>query len=100
MPAPASLADGPVRAGLIVVTSFAPDACWRPSQRSCAEGALTLLQNTVSARTRPAPAMSATSAVARDAVILVGRRGEAADVAPALIEAALLRSAPSNTVSA
>ena len=92
VPAPEALvADDPVRAGLIVLTAYAPGTEWRPSVRSRAEGALALLQNTVSARLRPAAALSATSRLARDAVLLVGQRGEAPDTARALLETALLQ---------
>ena len=91
VPAPEALvADDPVRAGLIVLTSYSPGTEWRPSVRSRAEGALALLQNTVSARLRPAAALSATSRLARRAVLLVGPRGEAPDAARALLETALL----------
>jgi hypothetical protein len=83
---PALVAHGPVRAGVIVLTSYAPGARWCPSARSSAEGALGLLQNTVSARMRPAAALSATSRLARGAAVLAGQRGEAADTARALLE--------------
>jgi hypothetical protein len=92
------VADQPTRVGLIVVTAYAPGARWHPSVRSSAEGALALLQNTVSARRRPARALSATGRVARDAAVLAGRRGEASHTARALIETALLRGGNWNTV--
>lgn len=99
VPAPDALvAGGPVRAGLIVLTSYAPGAQWRPSVRSRAAGAFELLQNTVSARLRPGAALNATSRLARDAVFLAGQRGEAADTARALLEAALPASDGSNTL--
>jgi hypothetical protein len=99
VPAPQALVAGdPVRAGLIVLTSYAPGAEWRPSVRSRAEGALALLQNTVSARLRPESALSATSRVAREAVVLVGQRGEARDAARALLDAGLFASDRSNTL--
>ena len=100
VPVPEALvADRPVRAGLIVLTSYTPGAEWRPSERSRAEGAFALLQNTVSARLRPDAALTATSQLARTSVFLVGRRGEAADAAPALLETALLQSGSSNMFS-
>jgi hypothetical protein len=92
------VAHCPVRAGLIVVTAYAPGAHWHPSVRSPGEGALALLQNTVSARRRPGPALSATGHVARDAVTLFGRRGEASDAAGAVLETALLHGGNCNTV--
>jgi hypothetical protein len=94
------VADRPVRAGLIVLTSYAPGANWHPSVRSRAEGAFALLQNTVSARLRPASALSATSRLAQAAVVLVGQRGEAAETARALLDAALLQSTTSTTFPA
>jgi hypothetical protein len=93
VPVPQALiADRPVRAGLIVLTSYAPGAQWRPSVHSRAEGGLALLQNTVSARLRPGSALSATSRLAGAAVVLAGRRGEASETAPELLEAALRQS--------
>jgi hypothetical protein len=97
---PDQVAKEPVRAGLIVLTAHARGAEWRPSIRSHAEGAMALLDNTVSARLRPGAALSATSRLARDAVVLVGRRGEAADAARALLETALLQSETWTTVVA
>jgi hypothetical protein len=90
---PELVAKHPVRAGLIVVTSYAPGARWRPSVRTRAEGAFAMLENTVSARVRPASALSATSRAAGAAAVLVGRRGEARETARALLEFALLEAA-------
>jgi hypothetical protein len=96
VPVPAPMvADHPVHAGLIVLTGYEPGGRWRPSFRSQAEGAFALLQNIVSARQRPACALSAASMLARDATVLVGRRGEAPETALRLLEAALLRSGAS-----
>jgi hypothetical protein len=92
------VARHPVHAGLIVVTAYVPGGRWQPSVRSRGEGALALLQNTVSARRKPGPALRATGRVARDAVTLFGRRGEASDAARGLLETALLHGANRNTV--
>jgi hypothetical protein len=92
------VAHRPVRAGLIVVTAYAPGAHWHPSVRSPGEGALALLQNTVSARRKPGPALRATGRVVRDAVTLLGRRGEASDAARGVLETALLHGGNLNTV--
>jgi hypothetical protein len=94
------VAEQPVRADLIVLTSYAPEAHWRPSVGSRAEGAFALLQNTVSARLRPACALSAARQLAQSAVVLVGQRGEASDTARAMLEAALLGSEAWNTFPA
>jgi len=94
------LANHPVHAGLIVLTSYWPGGRWRPSVRSHAEGAFALLQNTVSARARPSSALRATSRLASDAIVLVGRRGEASETALRLLEAALPRSGASASLIA
>jgi hypothetical protein len=92
------VAQHPVRAGVIVLTAYAPEAEWNPSVRSTGEGAMALLQNTVSARRTPGSALGAVGRVARDAVVLSGLRGEASDAAPLLIEAALRQSESWTTV--
>jgi hypothetical protein len=98
VPAPPSwVAEEPVRAGLIVLTAYSPGTEWRPSIRSRAEGAFALLQNTVSARLRPDAALRATSRLARDTVVIAGRRGEASDAARALLDLALLAAERSTT---
>jgi hypothetical protein len=97
---PESVADHPVRAGLIVLTGYAPGGRWDPSHRSSAQAAFALLQNTVSARLRPHRAFNATTRLARGAVFLVGQRGEASDMAEALLDAVLRRSGGSITFSA
>lgn len=92
------VAEHPVRVGLIVVTSYAPGATWRPSVRARAEGMLALLQNTVSARRRPSRALHVTSRLSAGAVVLAGQRGEASEAARALLETALLHAGRWNTV--
>lgn len=94
------IANHPVTAGLIVLTSYAPGAQWRPSIGSRAEGALALLENTVSARLRPAAALRATSRLARTAQFLAGQRGEASDTAQAMLDVALRQSGSWTTVRA
>ena len=94
------IAKHPVTAGLVVLTSYAPGAQWRPSTGSRAEGALALLENTVSARLRPAAALRATSRLARTTQFLAGQRGEACDTAQALLDFALRQSGSGTTVLA
>jgi hypothetical protein len=94
VPAPeAQVARHPVRCGLIVLTSYNPEAQWRPASRSRAEGGFALLQNAVSARRRPALALRETTRLAQGATVLAGPRGEADKTAPALLELALLQAA-------
>jgi hypothetical protein len=94
------VASGPITAGLVVLTSYAAGAQWRPCVGSRAEGALALLENTVSARVRPAAALRATSRLVHAAVFLAGQRGEASDAAQAVLETALRQSGTWTTVLA
>ncbi len=101
VPVPEELiAEHPIRAGVVVLTSYAPGAQWCPSVGSRAEGAFALLQNTVSARLRPAAALHATSRLARAATFVAGQRGEASDTAGAVLEIALRQSGRWTTVLA
>ncbi|MEJ7582719.1 MAG: hypothetical protein WKF43_01285 [Acidimicrobiales bacterium] len=76
-----SVAIGPVPVGAIVVTSFhRPSTRWRPRRGTQGEGAIALVEHSPTAATRPGEALSATTAAARGATVLVGRRGDA-DVA-------------------
>ncbi len=94
------IANHPVTAGLIVLTWYSPGGQWRPSRGSRAEGALALLENTVSARLRPAAALRAAGRLARTAQFLSGQRGEASDTAQAMLEIALRQSGSWTTVLA
>jgi hypothetical protein len=79
--------DRPVPVGLIAVTSYRPDATWRPEQRPATAGALALLSNTVPARERPEQALHAVRQAAARAITLEGERGEAELAATALLSA-------------
>jgi hypothetical protein len=79
--------DQPVPVGLIAVTSYRPGAIWQPQSQSRGDGAMALLSNTVPARERPAQALAAVRAAAASALVLEGERGEAAEVAPELLDA-------------
>jgi hypothetical protein len=81
-------ASQPVRARLILVTRYEAGARWEPTVRSTGEGAEALLANTVPARARPRAALAAVSAVARGSRVLAGTRGEAAEVAAAVLASA------------
>jgi hypothetical protein len=82
------IARRPVRAGLVVVTSYEAGATWRPAACTGGEGALALLRHTVPARTRPGQALAAVSRLAREASVISGVRGEASATAEALLDAA------------
>lgn len=77
----------PVPAGLIAFSTYAPGAEWRPSPLSPAQGAIELLSHALVAHERPEEALTATTRLAAGAVVLKGDRGDAADVASALLHA-------------
>lgn len=71
----------PIQAGLIVITSYEPEADWVPTVLTPGEGAFALLRHTVAARSRPRDALLAVTALSRDARVISGSRGEASDTA-------------------
>ena len=78
----------PLRAGLVVVTSYEAGATWRPTACTGGEGALALLRHTVAARTRPTEALAAVCGLAREGRVIAGVRGDASGIADALLDAA------------
>jgi hypothetical protein len=88
------IATEPVDAGLVVVTRFHDGARWKPKELSRGEGVLALLRNTVAARSRPEAAIAAVSALVSGTAILQGRRGDADDLAPTLLELLAERADP------
>jgi hypothetical protein len=78
----------PIPVGMVVVTEYRPGATWRPRRGSAGEGALALLANAVSARSRPEQVMGALSALLPGALVLSGRRGDAESAAPVILRSA------------
>ena len=76
----------PAAAGTLLVTSFKPKTCWQPVSLSPGEGALTVFDNAVAARSRPAEVLSACRRLASGALRLGGERGEAQLIAQNLVE--------------
>jgi peptidoglycan/xylan/chitin deacetylase (PgdA/CDA1 family) len=76
----------PVRAGVVIVTSYEPGMSWRPVRKTPAEGVLMLLEHTVVARSRSRAALAAARRVAEHSQILCGPRGEAEALVVALLE--------------
>jgi hypothetical protein len=88
--APFAVSEGqiirrPARAALIVVTRYEEGASWRPQRLTSGQGALTLLEHTVSARSRPREAIAAACRLAVGARTVAGPRGEAGPVARRLL---------------
>jgi hypothetical protein len=71
--------------GAVVVTSYAPEARWRPMGITRAQAMMAMFDNTVVARYKPAFAMEVLQKAVSDCVALKGRRGEAGEIATALL---------------
>lgn len=76
----------PLPVGLVVATHYRPGARWRPRQVSPGVAFHALLDNTVSARRRPAAAMATLSQVVSRAVTLKGVRGDAESAAEQILK--------------
>jgi hypothetical protein len=79
--------ERPLPVGLVVASEYRPGASWRPRRLSPGCGALELLANTVSARARPAAALSILAPVVRSAPVLKGVRGEVEPVVRKVLDA-------------
>jgi hypothetical protein len=75
----------PLPVGLVAVAPYKADGGWRPRRLARAEGALALLENAVPARRDPARVVATLSQAVADAAILKGSRGEADELAAALL---------------
>lgn len=75
----------PLPVGTILVTSWREGARWHPRRLSPGRGALELLANTVTARTRQALVLETLARVCTQANILKGARGDARTVARAVL---------------
>jgi hypothetical protein len=79
---------GPLPVGLVAVTKYHPGARWCPRPLSPGWAALELLNHTVPARREPDRVLSALQQVTLRAARIAGARGEADEVAGALLRAA------------
>lgn len=70
----------PLPVGLVIVSRYKPGARWRPSNLSAGEGALALIENTVSIREQPEKAVETLKRAIPGATFLKGVRGEAKEV--------------------
>ena len=75
----------PLPVGLIVATSYREAARWRPRQLLPGRAVMALLAHTVSVRRKPERALTTLRQVVADAPVLKGARGEAAEIAEALL---------------
>jgi hypothetical protein len=72
--------------GLVAVTTYQEGGRWRPRRLTPGKGVLALLDNTVPARRRPKASMDTLGKVVLTAEVLKGPRGEAREVAAALLD--------------
>jgi hypothetical protein len=88
-----SAGEIPLPVGLVAVAKYVPGARWRPRALTPGQGILALLENTLSAQLDPEGALRVLEKAVASALILDGKRGEAAEVAESLL--AILDGAPS-----
>jgi len=81
----AEMGRGPLPVGLVALTYFRPGARWRPRRVTAGRGVIALLENTVPARRRPKASLATLSRVVDTATVVRGARGEAREMAKALI---------------
>jgi hypothetical protein len=81
----------PLPVGLVVATHYRPGAQWAPRELSGGERVLALFQHAVPARERPEQTLRYIKNAVSDATALEGERGDADEVAAAMLE--MLRSA-------
>jgi hypothetical protein len=75
----------PLRVGLVALCTYRPDARFRPRPRTPGPAILDLLAHTVPVRKRPEASLRSLEAMVAGAAVLKGPRGEASEVAPALL---------------
>jgi hypothetical protein len=78
---------GPLPVGLVAMTKYVEGARWCPTRAPSGWAALALLNNMVPIRRQPDQCLHVIHRVLAEAHCLRGNRGEAADTAPALLEA-------------
>ncbi len=87
--------DRPIPVGLIAILRYHPGSGWGPSQRTTADGMLALMRNAYGMDV-PRFAMEAARTAASGAQVIEGERGDAAEVAPVLLEMLSNAAAPTH----
>jgi hypothetical protein len=75
----------PLRIELVIVSSYKPGARWRPKRLSIAEGALALIENTVSIQRQPATVLSTLQRAIPNTTVLKGAHSEAREVVDSIL---------------
>lgn len=76
----------PLRPGLVLVSRYRAGARWRPRPLTPGQGLLALLANSVSARRNPDAVLEGLRLGVAQAISVRGIRGEARDLAPAILD--------------
>lgn len=76
----------PLPIGLVIATHFRSGAEWRPRPLSAGAGALVMLDHALTAQVRPEQALRVLKKAVDGAAVLQGERGEAEEVAGALLD--------------
>lgn len=75
----------PLPVGLVAFTQYKPGVRWRPRRLTAGQGIIALLENAVPARSRPQACLATLREVVSAARLLKGARGEAREMAAALL---------------
>lgn len=84
----AGAGDRPVPLGLVALAVYQPGTVWAPRQMTQAEGVAALMAFATAASKRPAETLAALGLALDQVVVLEGQRGDAAEAAVALLDAA------------
>jgi hypothetical protein len=84
----------PLPVGLVVVTEYHPEARWRPRWLSSAQSMLALFANTVPARNRADVVLPTLQRALAGATTIKGKRAEADEVVPPLLDCLATRPSP------
>jgi hypothetical protein len=82
-----STGQTPVTVGMVLVSNFKAGMRWKPKVGSPGQGVLALLANTVAARRNPEASLDTFHRALGNALILRGARGEAQEIAAAILDA-------------
>lgn len=78
---------GPLPVGLVALTTYRPEANWRPAALTPGKAVLALLNHAIPAERAPDMVLNTLEKVAPDCRVLKGLRGDADATAPALLRA-------------
>jgi hypothetical protein len=76
----------PLPVGLVVLATHRPGAVWQPEPLTAGQAVIEMLAHTVPARLRPEASLVALERAVARATVLKGERGEAAELAPRLLQ--------------